>query len=127
MIIWNRFGKSSNFVQLSCFPRVLFFFQVQERSERQAQELRSLRLQVQQEQETHMSERAALQQKVAALEATTQNAAEQASHFKAVQENGAQFQQTAQKLQKEVQVRSSASGMKYEHIYVCQKWSSLSL
>merc|ERR1719334_431177 len=82
---------------------VLMESQVQERSERQAQELRSLRLQVQQEQETHMSERAALQQKVAALEATTQNAAEQASHFKAVQENGAQFQQTAQKLQKEVQ------------------------
>ena len=82
-----------------------------ERSERQAQELRSLRLQVQQEQETHMSERAALQQKVAALEATTQNAADQASHMKAVQENGAQLQATAQKLQQEVQVRCTGDSL----------------
>merc|ERR1719334_215455 len=86
---------------------VLMESQVQERCERQAQELRSLRLQVQQEQETHMSERAALQQKVAALEATTQNAAEQASHMKAVQENGAQLQATVQKLQQEIQILQS--------------------
>ena len=79
---------------------------MQDRSERQAQELRSLRLQVQQEQEAHMSERAALHQKVAALEATTQNAADH--HMKQVQENGAQLQATAQKLQQEVQVRVTA-------------------
>ena len=75
---------------------------MQDRSERQAQELRSLRHQVQQEQEAHMSERAALHQKLAALEASTQNAAEQASQR--MQENGAQLQATAQKLQQEVQV-----------------------
>jgi len=78
--------------------------QVQERCERQAQELRNLRLQVQQEQENHMSERAALQQKVAALEATTQNAAEQASHYKAVQENHSQVQANYHKLTQEVQL-----------------------
>ena len=57
-----------------------------------------------------MSERAALQQKVAALEATTQNAAEQASHMKAVQENGAQLQATVQKQQQDLQVRPVGGG-----------------
>lgn len=83
---------------------VLMESQVQERFDRQAQELRSLRLQVQQEHENHMSEKAAMQQKVAALETTSQQAADQAAHLKATQETCQQLQQTRQKMQQEVQM-----------------------
>ena len=72
-----------------------------------------------------MSERAAMQQKVAAMEATSQNAAEQASHLKAVQENGAQLQATAQKLQQEVQVRDIAQTQLFRSLDIIRKEQGL--